>query len=658
MPLRRPLPLLLLAACAACGDAPQVEVVTRVGEAPAPALADDLVTRALLLRADREREVGDPALEALLGAVPDDDAPARPRRSRLPDPEADAPDAPEAAEASAPDPLADILAGLRSMSQSTGPSGQPAEIGFAPARAPESFEALLEAARSAPLDQLATIADALARTPAELWPQVEATLLADRKARKADYKALLAIIGGDVPNRYGHFELAWKRAHGHTVQLSEDWYGDLLALPPARVGKLFRGIYRDCVVTAALLRAAAAIGREPARTDGVVEALLAAAYVHEGTFRDEVGRAIRKLGEPAIPGLLRRSLSPSLPADEKQAAEIKASDAFRRAEYARVQLDRMDRLHPPKAIAAVRDDPRLLADLLAAYAITRPEEAAAPLLEHVDAAIPGVRRAARASFLAYVSGPPPRSERKTVRLLGGRTTDAPARLTYRDFARLAIRERITAEQPDLLEPECRPITQEGQRDRECEAQPERLAAAYFARVEQARAAREQARVDDALAQPDRATTVAMLDELLADNPELGMRDQLVPSYEAAADEAEAAGDRRRAAGLLRKSAALLAEADPDRSTRLRLRALLVEADIDELPAQGRAMLLATAETIAPEDPSVLAALARSAGRPATAEEAALRRRLGVLSIALLGALALLLALGHLLRWRAGASARA
>ena len=66
-----------------------------------------------------------------------------------------------------------------------------------------------------------------------------------------------------MPNRYGHFELGWKRAHGFTVKLSEDWYGDLLALPPARVSKVFRGIYRDCVVTAALLRAAAQIGRVP-----------------------------------------------------------------------------------------------------------------------------------------------------------------------------------------------------------------------------------------------------------------------------------------------------------------------------------------------------------------------------------------------------------
>ena len=664
MPLRPVLPVLsvlLALAVPACGDAPQVVVVTRVGEEPTSAPVDGLIRRAELLRADRERELIEPALDAMLGAVPDDDAPPRPgKRRRLPRPVEEAPERAGQGEGSAAaDPLAGILAGLQDMSSHTGLEDQ---VTTAPAPAPASdapsFQALLTAARAAPVAELGPFADALARTPGALWPEVEAELLAERRARKADYKALLAMIGGDVPNRYGHFELGWKRAHGFTVKLSEDWYGDLLALPSARVSKVFRGIYRDCVVTAALLRAAAEIGREPARTEVVVEALLAAAYVHEGTFRDEVGRAIRRLGEPAIPGLLRRSVAPPLPVDEKAANEVKASLEFRKAEYARVQLDRMDRLHPPKAIAAVRDDPRLLADLLSAYAVVRPESAAASLLEHVDAAIPRVRSAAREAFLAYVSGPPPRAERKTLRLLGGHTTEAPARLTHRDFARLAIRERIVAEQPDLIEPECKPIDALGQRDSECEAQPERLARAYFARIEEARRRREQGQIDAALAQTDRAVTVAMLDALLADNPELGMREQLVPSYEAAADEAEAAGELQRAAGLLRKSAALLHEADPDRGQRLQLRALLVEAEIEALPEQGRAMLLATAASLAPDDPSVQAAQGRVAQRPASTEEAALRRRAGLGGLLLLFALGTLMAIGALVRiLRARAAAR-
>lgn len=603
-----------------CGEAPQVEVVTRLVPASVAAPAT----------ATSEEEAGT-VEEARARRIPRADAPPLPLAEE---------------EGAASRSLAGVFAELRGLAPESGPIESAPR---SPPRTVEEFAMLVDALTAAPLADIDPIAAALADTPATLWPAVDARLRQERKARKADYKALLQAIGGDVPNRYGHFELAWKKQHGYTVKLSEDWYTDLLALPPGKVGKSLRGIYRDCVLTAALLRAAAAIGRDPERTEAVVEGLLAAAYVHEGTFRDEVGRAIRRLGEPAIPGLLRRSVAPSLPADEKEAAEVKASVAWRTAEYARVQLDRMDRLHPRKAIAAVGDDPRLLAELLAAYGVVKLEDAAAPILEHVDASIPRVRAAAREAFLAYVSGPPPRPERHTLRLSGGKVSDGPLRLTYRDFARLAIRERVTAEDPALLEPECRAITEDGQRDRVCEAQAMRLAEGYFARLEQRRRTREQAAVDEALAQTDRAATVASLDALLADNPELPMRDQLVPAYEAAADEAEAAGDHVRAAALLRKSGALLADLDGSRAARLRLRALLIEAEIEGVSAQGRAMLLATAQAEAPDSPAVVAALGRAAGRPATAEDAAIARRGGLGALLILSGLLLLLGLGHLLR---------
>lgn len=607
-----------------CGGAPQVEVVTRLvpTELAAPPAVSSAEEAGTIEEARRRR-------------IP----------RETPDPVAPADGEPAAARS-----LATIFAELQGLSPESGPIGQAAKH---PPTTVEEFTALVDELLTAPPLEVDAIAAALAATPASLWPTVDARLRADRTARKADYKALLSLIGGDVPNRYGHFELSWKRQHGYTVKLSEDWYTDLLALPPGRVSKSLRGIWRECVLTSALLRAAAAIGRDPERTDAVVDGLLAAAYVHEGTFRDEVGRAIRRLGDPAIPGLLRRSVLPTVPADEKEAAEVKASVAYKTAEYARVQLDRMDRLHPRKAITAVSGDPQTLAALLAAYGMVRPEDAAAPLLEHVDAAIPRVRAAAREAFLAYVTGPPPRPERHTLRLIGGHTSDGPLRLTYRDFARLAIRERVAAEHRELLEPECKAITDDGQRDRTCEAQAMRLAEAYFAAVDTRRRAREQAQVDEALAQTDRAVTLAQLDALLADDPELPMRDQVVPAYEAAADEAEQTGDRVRAAGLLRKSAALLAVLDPGRADRLRLRALLLEAELEGVSAQGRAMLLATAQDQAPENAAVAAAVTRAAGRPATAEDAAIARK-GGLGAALIGSgLLLLLGVGHLLRgWTA------
>ncbi|WP_434415081.1 hypothetical protein [Nannocystis pusilla] len=323
------------------------------------------------------------------------------------------------------------------------------------------------------------------------------------------------------------------------------------------MSKVLRPIYRDCVIQAALLRAAATIGADPARTDEVVEVLLAAAYLHESTFRDEVGRAIRRLGDPALPGLLRRSVRPPLPADEGEAQVVKDSVAYRTAEYAGYQIDRMDRAHPRKALQAVSDDPARLAELLAAYGMVRSGDAAGPLLDFVDAAIPPVREAARQAFLAYVTGPAPRAERKLLRFVGGGTGESAAQLTYRDLARIAIMSRIASNHPELAEPDCRSAPKDSVIAEACEAQPERLARAYFQRLDDGRRERERAEIAAALREPDRAAAIAILDRLLADDPGLSARAELVPTYEQAAAEAAAAGDLALGARLWRKSAALL-----------------------------------------------------------------------------------------------------
>ena len=251
---------------------------------------------------------------------------------------------------------------------------------ISPPRTLEDLHDRVTQLRTTPLENLELPARALARTPAHLWPQLRELMLAERKHRKQDYRVLLSLIGGDVPNRYGHFARAWKRAHGHKIKLSEDWFEDLLALDQARVQPIFHDIYRDCVLEAALLRAATEIGREPARAPVVVDALLAAAYVHKGTFRDEVGRAIRRIGEPAVPSLVRRSIRPSPPPklSKKQRAAFDESVEVKQSEYAEFQLDRMDRLLAHRAIGAVREDPGQLSDLLAAYGERRPSQAAAP----------------------------------------------------------------------------------------------------------------------------------------------------------------------------------------------------------------------------------------------------------------------------------------
>lgn len=465
----------------------------------------------------------------------------------------------------------------------------------------EELSRLLEALRQLPLDELGGPARRLAAAGPAVWPELRAALRAELPAPRGDYRSLLDAIGGDVPNRYGHFARAWKKAHGHAVKLSEDWFQDLLLLPTGRISSGLRGVYRDCLQRTALLRAAALVGREdPALTGEVIATLLDVAYADEGLFRDEVGRAIVAVGDEAIGHLVVESMQ----ADAEDRDDVTSL----RAAYARLQLDKMDRLHPQRATAAVRDDPRRLARVLDAYATARPGEAAAVLLDFVDAADPTVRASARAAFVAYVEGPPPKAERRTIRLLGGGTSTARAHLTYRQRAALAIRERMQAEVPERLEPECETVDEQGRFHAECERQPERLTRAYLAWLDERRQAADARAIAAALAEPDVEQRVAQLDRLLAGNPRLADAATLVPVFREAAEAADARGDAAQAGRLYRKAARLCETEDPEGGTALRVRALLAEASVPALTREGRRMLLTSAEGLAPGDPRVAAAL--------------------------------------------------
>ncbi|MEM7159242.1 MAG: hypothetical protein AAF799_40770 [Myxococcota bacterium] len=467
----------------------------------------------------------------------------------------------------------------------------------------EQFEQLVTALRKAPLDELDGPARRLAASSPTLWPQIREALLAERKSPKGDYRSMLDAIGGDVPNRYGHFARAWKKAHGHAVKLSDDWFEDLLVLPSGRISRGIRPVYRDLVLQTALFRAAAGIGATDSTLTGdVVATLLDAAYMLDGTFRDEVGRTIAAVGDEAVPHLIIESISPSTRRRDQDSVPV------RRARYAEVQLDKMDRLHPSRTTEAVRDDPRRLTLVLHAYGTRRPGEAAAVLLQFADAADPSVRGAARASFAAFVTGPPPAVARRTVRLLGGGTANRQSHLTYRHRASIAIRERLELDAPELLEPACEIKREDGSIDTACETQPDRLSAAYFAWLDARREAADQKALAAALAEPDVRARASRLDALLVSNPELSLGDQLVPVYEQAAEAAEADGDLARAGQLLRKAARLAERQDPEHGKALRVRALLAEASVPALTPEGQSMLLSSAAVLAPHDPRVNDAL--------------------------------------------------
>jgi hypothetical protein len=520
--------------------------------------------------------------------------------------------------------LREVLRPLRT----AGREERPREIpSVEPPRGRRDVEALIRAVRSAPRDELEGPARRLAAADTRTWPELRTALLAKRTAPKGDYRSLLRVIGGDVPNRYGYFRLHWKRAHGHAVVLSEDWYEDLLAVPRSKVSRGLRKVYRDCVLQTAMLRAATAIGSDPDLTADVVATLLDVAYLHRGTFRDEVGRAIRRIGDEAVPHLIRAAIDPPKRRNDDD-VEVK------KAAYARYQLDRMDRLHPTRAVAAVRQSPRLLADVLTAYGNARSGEAATVLLDHADAPSPRVRTAAGEAFLAYVTGPAPRAVQRTVRLLGGGTKKTRAYLSYRQRAAIAIRERLEAEAPSLAEEPCDIRREDGTTDTHCEAQPQRHTAAYMTWLDERRRKREADLIEAALSETDATVTMELLDRLLTTSPQLEAGDRLVTFFSAAASSALAAGDPARAGQLLRKSARLAEREDSERARDLRVRALLAEAAAPGLDARGREMLLKTASDHARNDKSIAAAL-REARSGLTA------RTDPVIRVRVIGALALL-----------------
>lgn len=474
----------------------------------------------------------------------------------------------------------------------------------------EELDELMTAIRKGPLDEIGGPARRIAESPRALWPALKTAILAPRRAPKGDYRSMLRAIGGDVPNRYGYFELAWKKAHGHSIKLSEDWFEDLLMLPRSKLSPMLIAVYRDCVLQAAMLRAASSIGHEPHLAADVTNTLLDAAYVHEGTFRDEVGRAIQGVGDDAVAPLMLAAIPP---ADDRDEAGRK------RAEYAAHQLDRMDRWVPERAEAALKSDPRRLAGLLQAWGVAKTGEAAPMMLAHVDARIPAVRQAARAAFLQLVDGPLPKVISRSVRLLGGGTGVAQRFLNHRQHAGIAIRDVLARENSALLEVLwCGPPEPGQLPDPRCDDQPSRHAHAYFDWLDRRRADEEARTIDAAVAERDPELAIERLDRLLAEQPELAAPGRLADVYRQGASAAIARGDGARGAALSRKAAVLVEAEAPELADTLRVQALLAEAGTEGLPSWGRGMLLRSAERLRPGDPHVERARVALAEAPSLA----------------------------------------
>ncbi len=235
------------------------------------------------------------------------------------------------------------------------------------------------------------------------------TLQRTRQSSDEERRAVLAVIDAEVPNEDGRFP----RRKSEQRDGDFDWLPDLAAIADEPAG------WRDVITDVTVIRALAASGDFAA-----ADAVLDFAFDEVGIiYRDECGRYLRKMAPDSLPTLIRASSATS----SKRA----------RARYATYQLDRLDRLEPIKALESARVAQDLQVAVLEAYAEAKPREAVGPVLALTSSPYNHLREAARATWMAYITGPEPKpAPKRRLTLPGGKLTEEeePLWLNHRELA--------------------------------------------------------------------------------------------------------------------------------------------------------------------------------------------------------------------------------
>lgn len=370
-------------------------------------------------------------------------------------------------------------------------------------------------------------ASELADIAPDAVPAIVAFLGRTHDSTNDERREVLRSIKAAVPDEQGRF-LTPARQKAEDIRADDefDWLPLLAELEHSTaVG--------ETLADDAAIRALAASQVPEAGT-----AMLEVAFSEEGmVYRDEIGRYLRKMHPYSIPALIRgqhQDKDPSL------------------SRYARYQLERLDREEPGKAMSAAAEDEQLGAEILRAYQDTKFRQAVSIVLDYVDHISPAVRRAARETWMSYVTGPPPPpAPKRKLQLPGGRFTDKPEPLwlTYRELAEVELDRRyqeLFGEEPP--------------RGMSLEEQSNKVFAHYD---EQREAAIEAIRAEGAgLADDgDLAGAVARFDRILAVRPTYERRAELAPTYLAHAQALEKDEAWREASAAFAKAHALAPQAD-------------------------------------------------------------------------------------------------
>lgn len=311
---------------------------------------------------------------------------------------------------------------------------------------------------------------------------------------------VLAYIEAQVPDKDGRFKAPDRKSNKELAADDDlDWLKKLLTLDPATPG------VGEVIADDAAIRALVAT-KDTRATQPIFDAAFAADTM---IYRDECGRYLRKLEPYSIPTLTRESAGKN---DRKR--------------YATYQLERLDRQEPNKAFAAAAGDEALTLEIIEVYRATKIREAVHAMWGKVNDDRPRVRAAARAAWTEYLTGPPPpKAPMKKLQLPGGKLTkkEKPLWLNYRELADNELRQASN----DLLHTDYKledPMSLDDY-DRDVKVEKiDQLAVTkelfdYFDGERRKLDGAQWAQASSKAAAGDLAGATALLDRLLAQNPE-------------------------------------------------------------------------------------------------------------------------------------------
>ncbi len=260
------------------------------------------------------------------------------------------------------------------------------------------------AARTAAIAELTKLAPTAIRGIDEWLARPHSATLEERRE-------VLAAINASVPDKTGKFK-GPERQTGKERKADDDvdWLVKLLELDAAVPG--LGEVTADVAAIRALSASKEMAGAQPVFDTAFRDETM--------IYRDECGRYLRKMEPYSIPMLTKESAGRN---DRKR--------------YATWQLERIDRQEPTKALAAGAGDEQVTLAILDVFRTTKIREAVHAVWGKVNDDRPRVRAAARATWMDYITGPPPKpAPMKKLQLPGGKLTkkEKPLWLTYRELA--------------------------------------------------------------------------------------------------------------------------------------------------------------------------------------------------------------------------------